>query len=409
MPSASVDIPPHVPPELVVRFDFRNDDALRRDPWSYLNRMNDRPDIFYSPDLGGYWVVTRGELIADVFSRHDLFTTASLAIPKIENPMPLIPNSLDPPDHTKYRRVFTQNLFSPRALGPLEEDTRLLTRQLLASFAPGRCEFVDEFARKLPVDAFLMMMGFDPARRDDCVQWIGEIFHGRDLEETTHGFIGANQFVTEWLTAQLAAPTANTGRMFQALLEATVDDRPLDFAEMHAITTMLFLGGLDTVTSQMTHIMRFLADSPEHRRYLVDHPDDIPRALEELLRRFGISHIGRMAAKDFTWHGVAFRKGDAVMASTPISGLDARAFPDPLAVDFNRAGDGRVRHWGFGAGPHLCPGAYLARTQLRVMLEELLPAMPGLRVAAGGEIETLIGATMMLKSLPLEWDIGKNG
>jgi len=404
MQTARADIPSHVPPELVIRFDFRNDERLKRDPWTVLNEMNDRPDIFYSPDLGGYWVVTRGELIADVFSRHDLFTTASLAIPKLENPMPLIPNSFDPPQHTAYRKVFTQSLFSPRALGPLEEDTRRLTRALLAGFQPGRCEFVDDFARKLPVDAFLMMMGVDPERRGDFVQWVGEIFHGNTEQEIGHGFMGANQFVTEWLTAQLAAPEANTGRMFHAMIEAKVDGRALTFAEMHAITTMLFVGGLDTVTSQMTHIMRFMAESPQHRQYLIDNPDDIARALEELLRRFGISHIGRMAAKDFTWHGVAFRKGDAVMASTPISGLDARAFPDPLTVDFDRAGDQRVRHWGFGAGPHLCPGAYLARTQLRVMLEELLPAMPRLRIAPGAEIETLIGATMMLKSLPLEWD-----
>jgi hypothetical protein len=74
-------IPAHVPPELVMRFDFRNDEQLRHDPWGYIASMNERPDIFFSPDLGGFWVVTRGDLIEEVFSRHDLFTAQSLAIP----------------------------------------------------------------------------------------------------------------------------------------------------------------------------------------------------------------------------------------------------------------------------------------------------------------------------------------
>jgi cytochrome P450 len=388
-----------------MRFDFRSDEPLRRDPWAYIASMNDRPDIFFSPDLGGYWVVTRGELIEEVFSRHDLFTATSLAIPKIENPVPLIPNSFDPPEHTKYRRVFTQNLFSPRALATLEDDSRAMSLALFDAFGTGRCEFVHDFAYRLPIDVFLILMGVDPARRDDFMGWIRDIFRGETLEETERGFTGAYAFTTEWLQAQLKNPEANTGSMFQALVHSTVDGRALTFDEIHSMTMMLFAGGLDTVTSQMTHIMRFLAENPEHRQFLVENPDAIPVALEELLRRFGISHIGRMAAKDFEYHGVRFKAGDPVVASTPISGLDARAFPDPLKVDFGRGGRTRVKHWGFGAGPHLCPGAYFARTQLRVALEVLLPRMPGLRVKPDAVIETLPGATLMLKSLPLQWDV----
>jgi cytochrome P450 len=155
----------------------------------------------------------------------------------------------------------------------------------------------------------------------------------------------------------------------------------------------------------MTHIMRFLAENPAHRGWLIEHPDQIPVALEEMLRRFGISFIGRAAAADFTYHGVDFRKGDPVCAGTPIAGLDPRAFPDPLTVDLSRGGKGRrVKHLGFGSGPHRCIGAYLARTQLRITLEELLPRMPSVRVVPGAVIENLPGSTMMLKSLPLEWE-----
>lgn len=398
-------VPKHIPPELVVRFNFRDDEGLRRNPWKYIADLADKPDIFFSPDLGGYWVITRADLIDEVFRRHDLFTATSLAIPKIDNPLKLIPNHFDPPEHTGYRQILANNLFSPRALASLEEDSRTFARALFDSFEPGRCEFVHDFAYRLPIDIFLAMMGADPSLRDECLSWIYLIFRGRTQEEVHAGFTAAHGFVTRWLTEQLADPERNRGSMFRAMVASRLKGRALTFEEMHSITMMLFTGGLDTVTSQMTHIMRFLAESPDHRQHLLDHPENLPFALEEMLRRFGISFIGRAAAKDFEYHGVTFKAGDAVCAGTPIAGLDPRAFPDPLTVDFDRGKGQRVKHLGFGSGPHLCAGAYLARTQLKVMLEELLPRMPNLQVTPGALIENAPGATMMLKALPLEWDV----
>jgi cytochrome P450 len=404
MAAAVAPVPDHVPTDRVFRFDFRNDAGIRQDPWRTLAGLDNLPDIFFSPDLGGYWVVTRAALIDQVFADHTRFTATSLAIPKIDNPIQLIPNHFDPPIHTSYRKLMASGLFSPRALAGLEEDTRRFTIALFNGFPPGHCEFVHDFAYRLPIDTFLALMGADPEHREECLHFVKLVFRGQSVEECQAGFVAAHAFVTRWLSDQLAAPEANSGGMFRGMVEARLDDRALTFDEMHAITMMLFMGGLDTITSQMTHILRFLAESPAHRQYLVDRPEAIPVALEELLRRFGISFIGRAAAADFTWEGVAFRKGDAVCAATPIAGLDPRAFPEPLRVEFDRAGEGRrVKHLGFGSGPHLCIGAFLARTQLRIMLEELLPRMPGLRVAEGAVIENLGGATMMLKALPLEW------
>ena len=399
---ATAAIPDHVPQELVRRFDFRNDGELHTSPWEYIASLHDRPDIFFSPDLGGYWVVTRSDLIEEVFSRHDLFTATSLAIPKVENSPVLIPNHFDPPLHTKYRKVMA-NLFTPRALATLEQDSRDFARALFDDFKPGSCEFVYDFAYRLPIDIFLKLMGADLSLRDECLACVKGVFRGRSLEETELGFAATYSFVSRWLTEQLENPAANVGPMYNAMIISRIDGRELTFEEMHSMTMMLFFGGLDTVTSQMTHIMRFLAENADHRRYLLDHPDALPEALEEMLRRFGISFIGRAAAKDFEYHGVQFRAGDPVCAGTPIAGVDPRAWPDPLKVDFNRGDGRRIKHLGFGAGPHICVGAYLARTQLRVMIEELLPRMPGLRVASPA-IENSPGSTMMLKALPLEWD-----
>lgn len=402
-PSTAI-VPDHVPADLVMRFDFRNDEAICENLWDYIASMNDRPDIFFSPDLGGYWVVTRASLIEQVFSDHELFSTRSIAIPKLENPVRLIPNHYDPPEHTPYRRMFMQKLFSARALAGLEDVTRAHARELFSRFQSGQCEFVSEFAQQLPIDVFLAGMGVDPAHRAQFIPWVNDVFCGTNAEETYRGMTNAATFLATWLQEQLAAPEANTGKMFHGLLEFRIDGRELTFDEMHRISIMLFLGGLDTVTAQMTHIMQFMALSPAHRERLVREPAGIPRAVEEMLRRFGIANIGRVVAKDMEFAGVKMKAGDPILASTPIAGMDGQAHENPLEVDFDRGGSRGPRHIGFGAGPHLCPGAYLARTQLRVMLEELLPRMPGLRTAPGASTQWRAGATFAVKHLPLEWE-----
>jgi cytochrome P450 len=99
---------------------------------------------------------------------------------------------------------------------------------------------------------------------------------------------------------------------------------------------------------------------------------------------------------------VAMKAGDMVLCSTPIAGLDPTAFANPETVDFARAEVGD--NVAFGAGIHICPGAYLARVQLRIVIEELLPRLPGLHVPAGGIIEASSGGTLSLTTLPLAWN-----
>jgi cytochrome P450 len=406
-PRLGAPIPPHVPPSLVKRYDFRHDEALRTDPWGAMYALGDGPDIFWSPDLGGYWVVTRGAYIEEVFSRSDLFSVKSLAIPKQPDAPVLIPNNLEPPEHGKYRKILSQNMFSPRALGAMGDECRQLVKDLLRSFRQkGECEFVSAFATLVPVDMFLRMMGVEPERRDEFLPFVEKVFRGQTAADIQSGFSEAGEFLAGWLDEQLRAPEAASlrGHMLAAMLAGEVDGRPLTRDEMLSISMMLFLGGLDTVASQTTHVFHFLATNPAHRQSLLDNPGSIPKAVEEMLRRFGISHIGREVAKDIEFHGVTMRAGDSILASTPISGLDRRAFTDPLTVDFGRFAE-KPRHWAFGAGPHICPGAHLARMELKIMLEEALPALPNFRLSPGVRVEYLPGATLMVKELPLIWDL----
>ena len=86
------------------RFDFRRDPRMRTDPWGLIRELSGKPDIFYTPDLGGYWVVNRNDLVEETFRRHDLFSNQYVTIPKIPGAPPLIPNNIDPPGHAPYRK-----------------------------------------------------------------------------------------------------------------------------------------------------------------------------------------------------------------------------------------------------------------------------------------------------------------
>lgn len=365
--------------------------------------MNDAPDLFYSPALGGYWVVTRHALADELLHRHDLFSNRQVAIPPVPDAPVLIPNNLDPPAHGRYRKFMMQKMFSARALGSLEQDFRALTHDILAEMAPrGQCEFLRDYARPAPVMLFLRMMGLPPQRFEQFMPWVNGVFRGTTPEQQAEGFAGCATFLSDWLAEKVADRAVPAGgHMLTAMLDADLDGASLSAGEMLSIAMMLLLGGLDTVTASMAHVMRFLAESPRHREQLLAEPALIPEAVEELLRRFGIANIGRVVATDIDFHGAPMRAGDMVLYSTPMLGLDRRRYRDPLEVDFCR--DDKKGHLAFASGPHLCTGHLLARIELRVMLEELLPRLADLHVAPGAGIEYSNGGTLTMLQLPLEW------
>ena len=193
--------------------------------------------------------------------------------------------------------------------------------------------------------------------------------------------------------------------MLEAMLTAEIDGRLLGKDELSSMATMLMLGGLDTVSSATLHQMLFLASHPEHRQQLLDDPSLIPNAVEELLRRFSAANVGRMARRDFEFHGVEIKQGEMILFSTSIAGLDETLFPGALNVDFHRKHLKRDS-LAFGTGVHMCSGQHLARAELRITLEEVLPRLSELRVADGAQIEYASGGTVTLASaLPLEWTV----
>ena len=399
-------IPDHVAADRCVPFDFRLDPRIRHDPWSFFHSANALPDIFYSPALGGHWVIARAELLAEAWSRPDLFSAQSVSVPKIESPFRLIPNNLDPPEHRPYQQIFTRQMFAPRIIESLAEDFRSMTRERISAFeSRGECDFNAEYAEPLPVQIFLQMLGVPTARHGEFDASVERVFRGTTPEVVFQGMTEVAGLLDAWLDEELEdRHSPRDAHMLQAMLTAEIEGRPLGKDELLSMATMLMLGGLDTVTSATLHQMLFLASSAEHRQQLIDDPTLIPNAVEELLRRFSAPNIGRMARQDFEFHDVQIKQGEMILFSTSIAGLDETRFPDPLRVDFHRPHLKRDS-LSFGTGVHMCSGHHLARAELRITLEEVLPRLANLRLPKDAEIEYASGGTVTIAGpLPLEWD-----
>ncbi len=401
-------VPDHVPAELVIPFDFRNDPRIRKDPWGLFHSVNELPEIFYSPDLGGHWVLGRAALLEEAWQRHDLFTTKSVSVPRIEAPFELIPLNLDPPEHRPYQQIFMKRMFAPRIMDGLLESFRQLTRDTIEAFAPlGEIDFAAAYAHPVPISIFLRMIGVPLERRTAFTHSIERVFRGTTSDEIKQGMFEVAGLLDGWLDAELAdRHSPRDAHMLEAILSAEIDGRLLSKHEISRIATMLMLAGLDTTTAATLHTLAFVAGSPDHRQRLIDDPSLIPSAVEELLRRFSIANVARMAGSDFAFHGVDIKQGDMILFSTPIAGLDENRFENPLVVDFARP-NVKAHTLAFGTGVHMCSGHNLARRELRVTLEETLPRLRNLRLKPSADIEYTSGGTVTISSrLPLVWDEG---
>jgi cytochrome P450 len=402
-------IPDHVDPTLCIDFDFRQDPAIRSDPWSYFHALaNEQPPIFFSTALGGFWVLNRPEILAEAWTRHELFgTEGGVNIPKVDKPFELIPINVDPPRHRPYQQILTREMFAPRIVDALSESFRSMTRARLdALYAHGRADFNAEYAYVLPVEIFMLMLGVPVERRQEFAGPVEGVFRGTTAEGITSAIVEVAMMLDAWIEEALKDRYApREAHLLEAMMRAEVDGVPLSKRELSSIATMLLLGGLDTVTSATLHHLHFLATHPEHRDQLLQDPSLIPNAVEELLRRFGVANVARTVRADCEFHGVEMRAGEMVMMSTTLAGLSESVFPEALEVDFSRPRV-KAQSLAFGKGIHMCSGHALARRELLITIEEVLPRLPGLRLAADAKIEYASGGTLSIASaLPLEWDL----
>jgi cytochrome P450 len=356
--------------------------------------------------IDGSVMVNSRALVDEVLKKPENFSSENLI--EQGNIRPLIPLGIDPPEHVKYRKLLAP-LFAPRHLDTLESDIRSRVNHFIDCFIDrGACDFTAEFAELFPSSVFLGMMGLDWEELDTLVEMRDGLLRPGDEtmrpEERSAIQRATAQRVDAYFARILDERSADdAGDILSLLIRAEADGERLTRDEALAICFVLLTAGLDTVTDSLTCFWAFLARSPQHRRRIVDDPEIIPDAVEELLRwETPVPGVARWAREDATIGGEDVKAGHHVMVNLSAANLDPAEFPDPMTVDFDRDVN---RHLAFGGGVHRCLGSHLARRELRIALEEWHRRIPEYTLSPGYHVSYL-PPLRFVPDLQLSWPKG---
>jgi cytochrome P450 len=400
-------VPAHVREELIFDYDYLADYRIDRAgdvQLGYHALHAEAPDIFYSPRNGGFWVITRLDLMSKVLPDTEHFSNRVLEIPRIYSDNLMIPLNLDPPDHLPFRMVLMRH-FDPKSIRAMEPKIRAWANRLIDVFIDkGSCEFAEEIGAGFPVSVFMELMGYPLERFEEFRSIMHDFFNPEisapDRVEVQNKIIG---IVSEYFEERRKQPRDD---LLTRLLKEQVKGRPLTSDELNSIGFLLFLAGLDTVANTLTFTFNHLAQAPELQARLVAQPEVIPTFVEEALRRFSIVQQPRICKKDVEFQGVQFREGDMVVCSLPLAGMDERKNPNPETFDIDRQ---NRAHIAFSTGPHTCIGNYLARLEMKVLTEEWTRRIPTFRRKPGTKPEWRSGGVAALAKVHLEWPTVGNG
>ena len=263
-------------------------------------------------------------------------------------------------------------------------------------------DFVDRVAGRLPVQVICELLGIPDPDRPRIVDLAGEVIlgGGEDFATAPGGALGLAQIYGYALDLGERRRTEPGKDLTSTLMTTVVDGQSLTPSEFGSFVILLLTAGFDTTRQALAWALHLLSTHPDQLRLLrTDFAARIDGAIDEVIRYASpVPYMRRTATVDTELGGARIRAGEKVVMWYLSANHDSTVFTDPDRFDITRPSAGR--HLGFGAKDiHHCLGAHLARTELRVMLEELLSGHPGIR--AVGEPELLLSAFVSgLGSLP---------
>jgi cytochrome P450 len=311
-------------------------------------------------------------------------------------------NMMDDPRHNRIRRLVSGGL-TPRTLRRLEDDLRRRSVVLLeAAGEAGEVDFVEAVAAELPMQAICILLGVPEEDRHllfECVDHIFDIRRDRDATAMATAMHRMAAYGKELVAAKRAAPPADD--MLSIVVHASLtDEEPpqLTDAELDAFFTLLFAAGADTTRNAIAGGLLALVERPDQFVALRADPALLPTAIEEVLRWTTPSPSKRRTATvDTELAGHRIRAGDKVLYWEASANRDEAVFDRSMDFDVRREPN---PHLAFGHGVHFCLGAGLARLEMRVLFEELLPRFGTVELA--GPVEwTRSNRHTGLRHLPL--------
>jgi cytochrome P450 family 142 subfamily A polypeptide 1 len=368
-------------------------------------------DPVHRDEVNGIWVVSKYEDISHVERQPELFCSGQGVRPKGGGADALSIVSMDDPEHARQRRLISRG-FTPGRITELFDHIRELAHGLVDDVAGrGSCDFVDDIAKQLPLIVIAEMLGLGVDDRHRLAHWSDTMMAGEGAQADDPRQAAAGEAWAEYITylvGLLEERRAHPQDDLISVLLSSADAGELSFDEaglynkvqtggladaslglgaddLLAFLVLLLVAGNETTRNALSGGMLAMSNFPAERDKVARDLGLVNSATEEILRYVSpVISFSRTVTRDTELRGRALHAGDVLLNVYPSANRDADVFDAPDEFRVERSPN---LHLAFGTGPHFCLGANLARTEIRILLEELLTRLPDIHVPAGADAE----------------------
>lgn len=380
-------------------------------------------------EFSPFWVVTKHADILEISRQNDLFLNGDLASTLTTKAADAIVRGqtggsphlirtlvqMDAPDHPKFR-VMTQAWFMPQNLKKLEARVREIARAYVDKMASmnGECDFLNDIALYFPLRVIMEILGVPEEDEPRMLKLTQELFGAQDQDVNRSGEDSAAN--VEKALADIQAVlmdffmyfnkitesrrTTPTDDVATVIANAKLDGQDIGAFEAVSYYTIIATAGHDTTSSSTAGGMLGLIENPDQLAAVKADPSLIAGLVDESIRMTTpVKHFMRSATADYKLRGQTIKKGDWIFLAYPSGNRDEEVFEEPYAFKIDRTPN---KHLAFGYGAHLCLGQHLAKMEMRIFWEELLPRLKSVELSGQPKLTeaNFVGG---LKSLPIRY------
>jgi len=370
--------------------------------WSYLREK--APVFFQKHGYGpGFWAITRYDDVLRLSSDRRLSsaggrsTVSTPAAPDAAMADVLVVT--DPPKHTQLRAIVNK-AFTPRVVAALEGYVQNVVDEIVDGLARrNECDFATEVAALIPFNVICELLGADEEDRGSLAHAVGHFMESNThIQQPARNDFQLGRYFLD-LAEQRRSEPGND--LISLLVQAEVEGEFLSNADILALCSLLFIAGSETTMNGISGGLLAFIENPEQGIRLEENRALWPKAVEEILRFVSpvLNGMVRTATADIDVRDVTIKAGDKVTLWYPSANRDEDVFPAPFAFDIGRDPNPHIT---FGAGPHFCLGASLARLEIRITLDAVFRRLRDIELA-GDVVRLRSNVSNAIEHLPVRF------
>ena len=377
--------------EPLLDFDWDPMDTSLGVPYDVFKRLREETPI--SKTRTGAWFIAKQADLVAAAKEVDVFRASMREPGVVVPPEQMMISEIPEPRHGQVRKIVNSAVAAHR-LGRVEDYTRELANGLFdAAIAKGRCELVRDVAMPIPTSVIAVLLGAPTEDHRLWADWSDEVLLGDyprfNRNDRGEGLGGAHPEFAKYVDAMIATRRADPDPpddFTTRLLRTEVDGKHLSDLELRSLLVFLLISGNETTRHLISNLLYRLASHDGLLETLREKPELIPNAVEESLRVDSVViNLVRTVCQDTVFRGHAMREGDRIFFGVASASRDEDHYeaPDEFRLDRPKP----KAHAAFGAGPHVCPGASLARLEGRVLLEVAVERLSKIALEPGFSFE----------------------